>query len=151
MAGATIDVLHVIDGEEVPSASARTFTSINPATGEPVAEVAYGEAGDVDRAVTAAARAFDDGTWRHLAPAERARRLRRVAELIRAEAPSLARLETADSGKLLSSTTGEIEAAAQMLEYAAGLPEQVKGTVFADTPDCFVHTRREPYGVVGAI
>src|SRR5438094_693074 len=72
----------LIDGEWVEPASGSTFKTLNPATGEPLAEIAAGEAADIDRAVTAARRAFESGPWRRVTPAERQRMIWRLADLI---------------------------------------------------------------------
>lgn len=144
-------VYHFIDGRAEQSQSQKTFASIDPATGTELARVAYGEEIDVDRAVSAAARTFNEGTWRHMPPPERGRRLRRVADLLRENAISLGALESSDTGKPLSNATAEVEQAATLMEYASALAEQVRGVVHPDVPGTFVHSRREPYGVVGAI
>ena len=145
------DALHVIDGEAVASLSGRTFETINPATGKRLAKAAFGEPEDVERAVDAASAAYDDGRWRNLPPAERARRLRRIANGIRDNAARLAQLETADTGKPLSASMGDVEAAADLLDYASTICQNVSGKVHADECGFFTHSRREPYGVVGAI
>jgi acyl-CoA reductase-like NAD-dependent aldehyde dehydrogenase len=142
---------HFIDGMEVPSLSERTFESLNPATGESTGAVAFGEFEDVERAVTAAWRAYDDGAWRNAAPAVRAACLRRIAQRIRDRAEEIASLESRDVGKPLTDSRGDVEGAATLLEYAATLPENVRGDVFAREAGMFTYSRREPYGVVGAI
>ncbi|MBX3013763.1 MAG: aldehyde dehydrogenase [Caldilineaceae bacterium] len=144
-------VLHVIDGKEEPSLSGRTFDSINPATGQPWATVAFGEVEDVERAVTSAWRAFDAGVWSAMPPAERARRMRAVAHLIADRADAIAELESKDNGKPLSAAKGDVLGAATLLEYFSQLPEQLAGTMYASDPGYFTYSKREPYGVVGAI
>jgi acyl-CoA reductase-like NAD-dependent aldehyde dehydrogenase len=146
-----MQVSHVIDGQEVASAAGRTYQSINPATGRPLAEVAFGEAEDVDRAVASGWRAFESGVWTRMPLAERARRLRRVADLIRERADEIALLESQDNGKPLDSAKGDVLAGASIFDYFASFPERVEGKVYASDPGYFVHSRREPYGVVGAI
>ncbi len=147
----THSALHFIDGREQPSQSGRTFSTIDPATGGQLGEVAFGGPEDVAAAVDAATRAFDDGRWRRLPAVERSRRLRAVAGALRERAGEIGAIESADSGKPLTTATGEVEVAATMMEYAATLTEQIRGTAYPDEGGCFVHTRREPYGVVGAI
>ncbi len=144
-------VLHVIDGRETPSASGRTFQSINPATGRPLAEVAFGELEDVNRAVAAAWRAFDSGVWSEMPPAERGRKMRNVARIIQERCDEIALLESQDNGKPLSAAKADVLGAASLFEYFAQLPEQVAGRVYASDPGYFIYSRREPYGVVGAI
>lgn len=148
---ASREVLHFIGGREVRSLSDRQFESVNPATGQVIAEVAFGEAEDVDRAVGAAVRSFRDGAWTGLAPAERGRRLRRVGALIRERADSIAYDESLDSGHPLVSAKSDVFAAADLLDFAATLPEHVRGSVYSEKQGYFAYTVREPYGVVGAI
>src|ERR1700729_3169446 len=72
----------LIGGDWVESASGRTFETVNPATGEMLAEVAWGEAEDIDRAVRAARRAFEDGPWRRLTASERGKLIWKLGDLI---------------------------------------------------------------------
>src|SRR4051794_6317485 len=127
----TLSALHLIEGEDVPSASGRTFDSVEPATGERLASVAFGEEADVDRAVTSAAAAFADRRWAGLAPSQRARRMRRVAELLLENADRLAELEARDSGAPLGKARADVEAAAELFYYFAQLPENVSGKTYA--------------------
>ncbi len=142
---------HFIDGEEVPSLSGRTFTTLNPATGEPLATVAFGERADVDRAVAAASRAFNARQWRDAPPAERASCLRRIAQLIRERVDDVALVESLDVGKPIVSARDDILGAAAFVEYVATLPENVRGHVYPQQAGHLSFSRREPYGVVGAI
>lgn len=144
-------VLHFIDGSETASRSGRTFPTVNPADGTALEEVAYGGRDDVAAAVDSAAACFDRGDWRHLRPSERARRLRRVADAIRDQARELARLECADSGKPLTAAEADILSAADLADFASTLCEHDRGATYPQGPGCFVHSRREPYGIVGAI
>jgi acyl-CoA reductase-like NAD-dependent aldehyde dehydrogenase len=147
----TATAQHLIDGHEVPSLSGATFESLDPATGAPLGTVSFGDESDVDRAVRSAATAFDDGRWHHLAPAERARRMRRVATLLDDNAERLAELEARDSGAPLTKTRGDVGAAAGLFNYFAQLPEHVSGRTYATEPGYFIYSSRTPYGVVGAI
>ena len=142
---------HLIDGSEVPSLSGRSFASVEPASGQPLAEVSFGEEADVDRAARSAAAAYDDRRWVGLAPAERARRMRRVAELLEANADRLAELESRDSGAPLGKTRGDVQGAAELFYYFAQLPEHVSGHTYAGEDNYLLYSRRTPYGVVGAI
>jgi acyl-CoA reductase-like NAD-dependent aldehyde dehydrogenase len=144
-----VSCLHLIGGEEVPSLSGRTFESVNPATGEVLATVAFGEREDVDRAVDVAWRAFEG--WREAAPSVRAACLRRIAGLIRERVEEIAQLESHDVGKPIVQARNDVLSAATVVEYAATLPENVHGTVYAQEAGRFSYSRREPYGVVGAI
>src|SRR2546430_17147643 len=87
-----------IGGRWVEAASGKTFETINPATGEVLARVAEGGAEDIDRAVAAARSSFDRGTWRDLPPAERAKLLWQVGDMIEERATEFAQLETLDTG-----------------------------------------------------
>src|SRR5947209_2120625 len=82
----------LIDGERVEALDGRTFETIDPATEQPITTVARAGAQDVDRAVRAARRAFDEGAWPRLAAAERARLINRFAELIDGAGEELAQL-----------------------------------------------------------
>jgi phenylacetaldehyde dehydrogenase len=89
----------LIDGEWVPAASGKTFDTINPATEEKLAEVAHGEAEDIDRAIKAARKAFADGSaWRTMNASDRGRLIWKISELIMDNADELAMLDSLDNG-----------------------------------------------------
>lgn len=143
---------HLIDGKEVDAVSGKTFLSLNPATGEPLAEVAEGDAADIDRAVKSAHAAFTAGAWARMAPWERGRLLHRVAEIMRLRADELARLDTLDAGKPIANTRAvDAPASADIFEFYAGAPDKATGTVYPGDRGYHNFTIREPYGVVGAI
>ncbi len=142
---------HFIDGEEVPSTSGRTFAATDPATGEEIAQVAFGEAGDVDRAVEAAGRAYREGGWSSRPPGERAAVMRRLGDLIRSNVDQIGAIESRDTGKPIRQATEEIAAAADFFTYFAGLAEQPNGRTYPTDRGHFAYSVREPYGVVGAI
>jgi len=109
-----------IDGNYVDSASGATFDSINPGTGKLLARVASGDTEDVNRAVSAARAAFRKGVWANLAPKERQKVLKRLADLIRANGEELALLETLDMGKPIGvSLNVDIPSAARCIEWYA--------------------------------
>ncbi|MFN8621503.1 MAG: aldehyde dehydrogenase family protein [Chloroflexota bacterium] len=143
--------LHFIDGREVPSRSGRTFASIDPATGGELAQVAFGEAEDVDAAVAAARRTFEAGSWAKLSPGERAKRLRRLADLIHDHADRIGAIESRDTGKPLGQATAEVHVGADFFTYFAGHAELPDGRTHPADAGYFVYSKREPYGVVGAI
>src|SRR6202012_2934336 len=90
----------LIDGEWVEAASGKTFETLNPATEEVLAEVAYGQAEDINKAVKAARRAFaDDSPWRRMNASDRGRMIWKIADLIEENADELAMLESLDNGK----------------------------------------------------
>jgi aldehyde dehydrogenase (NAD+) len=146
-----MDVAHFIDGKETPSASGRTFESIDPSTGQAIARVAFGEAEDVDRAVRSAHRAFRDGGWAKAAPGHRATVMRRLGELIREHADEIGDTEARDTGKPIAQARREAADAAGFFTYYAGLAELPNGRTHPADPGYFVYSVREPYGVVGAI
>ena len=147
----TDTVAHFIDGEEVPSASGRSFASIDPSTGREIAQVAFGEAEDVDRAVAAGRKAFESGAWSKAAPGHRAAVMRRLAELIHQDADRIGAIESRDTGKPLGQAIGEVHLGADFLTYFAGHAELPNGTTYPADAGYFVYSVREPYGVVGAI
>src|SRR5580658_8570858 len=88
-----------IDGEWTEAASGKTFETPNPATGETLANVAEGDAEDINRAVRAARRAFESGPWSRMTPSDRGRLIWRIGDLILEHTDELAQLETLDNGK----------------------------------------------------
>src|SRR3954469_24075345 len=140
----------LIGGEWVDAASGETFETVNPFTGRAWATVPRAGAFDVDAAVRAARRAFED--WRRLAPVERGRLLRRLAELIAENASRIAVVETTDNGKLIREMEGQLRGLGGYYAYYAGAADKVGGeTLPADRDNFFVYTLREPLGVVAAI
>ena len=95
-----------IDGAFRDAAGGGRYATENPATGQPLAEIARGGAADVDAAVAAARRAADDGRWSRLNPGDRKRVLLRWADLIEANGPELGIIETLDAGKPITDTVG---------------------------------------------
>src|SRR5271163_1236144 len=89
----------LIDGKWLEAASGKTLETYNPATGEVLARVAEGDREDIDRAVKAARRAFENGPWPAMPPAERARLLLKLADLLESHLEEFAELETLDNGK----------------------------------------------------
>ena len=141
-----------IDGAWVDGASHRTWTVTNPATGSFLASVAIAEAPDVDRAVLAARRAFDDGPWPRLDPLQRGRMLFRLAERIRARLDDLALTDTLNVGKPIRDTRGfDVPCAADLFESYAGLPDKIAGKCYGTLPDNVTMQFREPMGVIAAI
>jgi acyl-CoA reductase-like NAD-dependent aldehyde dehydrogenase len=142
----------LIGGEWVGARSGKTFESINPYTGRGWATVPEAGEEDVDRAVRAAREAFDEGPWGKITGSERARLMRRLAELIAENAESLAVVESTDNGKLLREMGGQLGSLPEWYYYFAGAADKIQGdTIPSHNPDFFVYTRREPIGVVGAI
>lgn len=140
---------HFIDGQWMPSANGARLAVQDPGTGRDFAEVAAGDAEDVDRAVQAARRGF--GVWSRTRPAERGRVLQRAAERIRADAERLAVIETLDSGKRLSEALGDVLGAARCFEYYAGACDKLHGDTIPLGPDYLAYTVHEPAGVAAQI
>jgi (Z)-2-((N-methylformamido)methylene)-5-hydroxybutyrolactone dehydrogenase len=132
-------------------ASAR-FDSIDPATGAVWATMPEAREADVDRAVKAAEQALWTGAWPALTATARGKLLYRLADLVQANAPKLAELETRDTGKIIRETSAQIAYVADYYRYYAGLADKIEGaTLPIDKADMEVWTRREPIGVVAAI
>lgn len=141
-----------IDGQWVDAASGKTFETIHPATEEVIANVAEGDAEDIDRAVKAARRAFDEGPWRTMDARDRGKLMLRLADLIEEELDYLAALETLDNGKPISDArTADIPLVVDYLRYYAGWCDKIQGDTIPVRGDYFCYTRREPIGVVGQI
>ncbi len=136
----------------VPAASGRTFDDIAGRDGSRIATVAEGGVEDVDRAVAAARRSFDDRRWSDQPPAARKRVLLRLAELVREHLDELALLESLDVGKPIRDTLSvDIPSAATTLQWYAETIDKVYGEVGPTGPDALSLVTREPIGVVAAI
>ena len=141
-----------IGGKWQDAASGKRFESRNPATGELIAEVAEGDAPDIDRAVAAARRALEQGPWGKMDPSERGKYLRKMADLVRKNAEDLAVLDTKDCGKPITDTrTVDVPVAAEFFDYFAGLPDKMCGSTIPAGEGFLNYTLREPVGVVGQI
>jgi acyl-CoA reductase-like NAD-dependent aldehyde dehydrogenase len=141
----------IIDGKAVDAASGATFTTVNPATEEPITTVAEAGPEDVDRAVKAA-RAALDGPWAKMKPIDRSRVLWKLGDLVLEHADELARLETLDNGKpIFESRHVDIDMVARCFHYFSGWATKITGDTTPVNPALFTYTLREPVGVVGAI
>jgi aldehyde dehydrogenase (NAD+) len=142
----------LINNRWVPSESGKTFATVNPSTGEEICQVAEADAADVDKAVQAARRAFDQGPWKKMRASERGRLLHRLADLIEQNAEQLARLETLDNGKPLSIAKAvDVTKTIACYRYFAGWADKVQGKTIPIDGDFFCYTRHEPIGVIGQI
>ncbi len=142
----------LINGKFVPARSGKTFETINPANEEVLALVAEGDKADVDEAVKAARKAFEESKWAKLGPHQRARFLFRIADAIDAHADELAELESLDNGKPLSQARAiDIPAAAETFRYYAGWCSKIYGETNPSDPSMFNYTLREAVGVCGQI
>jgi len=143
----------LIDGKWVDAASGKTFEVYNPATGEVMAHVAEGDAEDINRAVRAARRAFDDGPWRKMSPSQRGRCISRLADLIEQHGEEFAQLESLDNGKPLTvARVADIPLSVDLFRYMSGWATKIEGnTIPISAGNYFAYTLREPIGVVGQI
>jgi aldehyde dehydrogenase (NAD+) len=142
----------LIDGKWVTAASGKHFESRNPATGELLATVAEGDAEDINRAVTAARRAFE-GPWSKFKPFERQQVLLRLADLVERHFDELSSLDTLDMGAPISRTRGTRLRILGMLRWYAGQATSIHGETIPNSlpGEIFSYTLKEPVGVVGAI
>lgn len=141
-----------INGEYRQAASGAEFARVNPATGEVLANVTECEAADVDDAVAAARRAFDDGRWRDAAPAERKQCLLRWAALIREHAEDLALIETLETGKPIAETRRvDAPSCADTIAWYAEALDKRYDEVAPTAPGTMATITREPIGVVAAV
>ncbi|WP_449254654.1 aldehyde dehydrogenase [Bosea sp. (in: a-proteobacteria)] len=141
-----------IDGAAVPALSGRTFVTLNPATGEPLATIAACDQADVDRAVKAARRAFDDGAWSRCEPGERKEALLRLAALLREHGEELALLESLDSGKTIRDCRNEVaNEVPHFFQWYAETIDKSFGRVAPTGPRAVSMIVQEPIGVVGLI
>jgi gamma-glutamyl-gamma-aminobutyraldehyde dehydrogenase len=154
---ATLDRLELrtqlfIDGQFRDAAHGAVYPTENPATGRQIAEVAKGDASDIDAAVAVARRAADDGRWSRVSPGDRKRILARWADLIDAHARELGIIETIDAGKPITDTVGlDMPETAACIRWHAEATDKLYGQV-APSPEGTVATiTREPVGVVGAV
>src|SRR4051812_7775326 len=142
----------LIDGQWVDSLSGKTFETINPATEEVIANVAEGDAADVDLAVQAARKAFDSGPWRTMDARDRGRLLYKLADLMESQLDDLAMLETLDNGKPISEARhGDLPLVVDCLRYYAGWADKIHGQTIPVRGKYFCYSRKEPVGVAGQI
>ena len=141
----------LIDGEWVAASSGRTFRCVDPFTEESWGEVPEAEPADVDRAVRAARRAFDDDGWPRRPAAQRAALLRRLAQLIETHADALTYQQIRENGKLVSEMRPGSDALARACYYFAGLAETLSGATLPPVQGFSTYTLREPIGVIAAV
>lgn len=142
----------LIGGKWLDSVSGKTFPTVNPATGEVICQVAEGDKADIDLAVKAARKAFEEGPWRRMNASERGRLLNRLADLIERNQEELAALETLDNGKpYRDALAADLPLTIKCYRYYAGWADKIHGKTIPVEGQYFCYTRHEPVGVVGQI
>ena len=146
----------LIDGQWQDAADGRTFETIDPATGEVITQVAHAGNDDVNRAVSAARRAFEHGSaWSKFTPRQRGRLMWKIADMLEEHADEFAQLEALDGGKpFVGARDGDVATAAELFRYFAGWTNKIEGTTIpmsSDTAQFHAYTVREPIGVVAGI
>ncbi len=144
-------IRHYIDGEFVDSLDGDEFDVINPVTNQPYIKAASGKKADIDRAVAAAKKAFEEGPWPTMLPRERARVLNRIADIVESRKDELAAMESYDSGLPITQAKGQARRAAENFRFFADL-------IVAQTDDAYKvpgrqanYVNRKPKGVAGLI
>jgi aldehyde dehydrogenase (NAD+) len=142
----------LIGGKWVDSASGKTFETTNPATGEVICQVAEGDKADIELAVKAARKAFEEGAWPKTSGAERGRLLNKLADLIEQNKEELAALESLDNGKpYKDALNADLALTIKCYRYYAGWADKNHGKTIPVEGPFFCYTRHEPVGVVGQI
>ena len=141
-----------ISGNFIEASSSKTFTSINPATGEIITDVVDCNQADIDQAVASCRKTFEDGRWSRSSPEHRKEVLLKLADLVRSKAKILAVLESIDSGKTITDCLTEVgEEVPNFFQWYAELSDKVFGKVSATGEDALALIVKEPAGVVGLI
>ncbi len=141
----------LIDGKWVEAESGKTFETRNPATDEVLAKIPEASKADVDNAVKAARKAFEEGPWHRMSASERGRCLYKLADLVEQCHDELSQLETLDSGKPIVEARTDVPEVANTLRYYAGWATKIEGETINANSNFFTYTLREPIGVVGQI
>ncbi|MEP7328671.1 MAG: aldehyde dehydrogenase family protein, partial [Betaproteobacteria bacterium] len=141
-----------MDGKFVAAQQGETIESSDPVSGEVWAQIPRGRAADADAAVQAAHRAFSGGAWPAMSASQRGALLRKLGDLIAANAQWLARVEMKDNGKLLAELNMQMKYMSNYYYYYGGLADKMEGTVIpSDKPGVFNYTKYEAVGVVVCI
>src|SRR2546423_13049630 len=148
----------LIGGKWQDAASGKTFDTYNPATGEVLARIAEGDREDIDRAVKAARKAFEESAWATMTASERGKLIWKLADLLEKNLEEFATLESLDNGKPLTiARAADVPLAVDLFRYMAGWATKIEGATFpisvpyAPGAKFFAYTKREPVGVVGQI
>jgi acyl-CoA reductase-like NAD-dependent aldehyde dehydrogenase len=140
-----------IGGQWVDAASQETFATIDPSRDEELARVPLAGPEDVERSVSVARDAFEDGRWSDLEPRKRAGVLYKIADALQANAAAIAQIETLDQGKPVNFAIGEVIHAAFVFRYYAGWCDKIYGETNPTGTDNFIYTLRDPVGVCAQI
>jgi aldehyde dehydrogenase (NAD+) len=140
-----------INNEWRPAVSGKRFPVENPATEEVIAEVALGDAADIDSAARAARACFESDAWRGLSARPRGRLLTKAGDLLESRLDEFARLETAHNGKTLFESKIELAMTVNTLRYYGGWADKITGDTLPVDGPFLCYTLREPVGVVGAL
>jgi aldehyde dehydrogenase (NAD+)/phenylacetaldehyde dehydrogenase len=140
-----------INGEWTGAVAGKQFTTVNPATGESLTDVAEGDVADIDSAVAAARAAFRSDSWRRMDAADRGAILWRMADIIEKRGDALARIEVLDNGKPIREAQIDVRQSIDALRYYAGWSTKLHGATIPVRGNMLNYTLREPVGVVGAI
>ncbi|GAB2240732.1 hypothetical protein Droror1_Dr00021250 [Drosera rotundifolia] len=142
----------LINGDFVDAASGKRFATLDPRTGEVIVEVAEGEAEDINRAVSAARKAFDEGPWPKMTAYERSKIMLRFADLVEKHADELAALETWDNGKPHEQAAkAELPMFVRLFRYYAGWADKIHGLTVPSDGNYHTQVLHEPIGVAGQI
>ncbi len=141
----------VLGGERVPAADGKSFAVIEPGSGKPFAEVAEAGPEDVERAMQAAYRAFEQGRWPRLSATDRGRILLQAATLVRERLEDIATIEARNAGKPMRDARGEVALVAAVLEYWGGAANKIFGESIPVQDSGLEITLREPVGVCALI
>lgn len=145
------DVRPWIDGRRVDAEASDSFPSVNPATDAVVAEIPACGGADIDAAVAAARRAFEQGVWSGLSPRQRGQRLHAFAEAIVRSAEHLALLDSLEMGMPIGLAVPDLAVAADLVHAVAEAADKLVDGVIPNDPSTLLLNVREPVGVVGAI
>lgn len=141
----------LINNKWVDPVEGKTFTTLNPATGEVIAKVAEGTGRDVDIAVKAARAALENGPWARMDAADRGKLMFKLADLIEENAEELATLESLNCGKTITDSRGDIAGTVNTIRYYAGWADKIEGRTVPVRGKFLSYTLRQPVGVVGQI
>jgi gamma-glutamyl-gamma-aminobutyraldehyde dehydrogenase len=141
-----------IDGAFVPAASGKKFSSENPATGKAIVQLAECDAPDVDKAVKAARKAFESGTWSRMKPADRKKVLLKFADLLEANAGEIALLDALEAGKPITDCVNiDVPDTIACLRWHAEAIDKIYDRISPTGPENLALIMREPVGIVGCV